>query len=89
MALNFIENHRQKYFCSAHYLTAKDVKNSLMPTISHKRFFSLDELALFVEPDIKQSMIAWASAGGAKRAFSPWKLELRTKYFWKNLKSVF
>jgi len=54
MALNFIENHRQKYFCSAHYLTAKDVKNSLMLTISQKRFlFSLDELSLFVEPDIK------------------------------------
>jgi len=27
MTLNFIENHRQKYFCSAHYLIAKDVKN--------------------------------------------------------------
>jgi len=46
--------HRQKYFCSAHYLIAEDVKNSLMLTISQKRFFfSLDELALFVEPDIK------------------------------------
>jgi len=46
MTLNFIENHRQKYFCSAHYLIAKDVKNSLMLTISQKRFFfSLDELA--------------------------------------------
>jgi len=34
-------------------------------TISQKRFFgSLDELALFVEPDIKESMIAWAFAGG-------------------------
>jgi len=54
MTLNFIENHRQKYFRSAHYLIAKDVKNSLMVTISQKRFFfSLDELALFVEPDIK------------------------------------
>jgi len=31
-------------------------------------------------------MILWASAGGAKRAFAPWKLGLRTKYFWKNLK---
>jgi len=49
-----MENHRQKYFCPAHYLIAKDVKNSLMLTISQKRFFvSLDELALFVEPDIK------------------------------------
>jgi len=54
MTLNFIENHRQKYFRSAHYLIAKDVKNSLMVTISQKRFFfSLDELAFFVEPDIK------------------------------------
>jgi len=35
-----------------------------MLTISQKLFFvSLDELALFVEPDIKQSMIAWASTG--------------------------
>ena len=60
-----------------------------MLTISQKHFFySLDELVLFVEPDIKQSMIAWASAGGAKRAFPPWKLGLRTKYFWKNPKSV-
>jgi len=54
MALDFIESHRQKYFCSAHYFIAKDVKNSLMLTISQKRFsFSLDELALFVEPVIK------------------------------------
>jgi len=54
MTLNFIENHRQEYFCSARYLTAKDVKNSLMLAISQKRFFfSLYELALFVEPDIK------------------------------------
>jgi len=58
-------------------------------TITQKRFFgSLDELALFVEPDIKWSMILWASAGGAKRPFAPWKLGLRTKYFWKNLKSA-
>ena len=36
-----------------------------MLTISQKRFFvSLDELAMFVEPDIKLSVIAWASAGG-------------------------
>jgi len=36
-----------------------------MLTISQKCFFvSLDELALFIEPDIKYSMIAWASAGG-------------------------
>jgi len=27
-------------------------------------FGSLDELAMFVKPDIKQSMIAWAFAGG-------------------------
>jgi len=43
MTLNFIENHRQGYFCSAHYLIAKDVKNSLMLTISQESFFfSLD-----------------------------------------------
>jgi len=60
-----------------------------MLTISQKRFFfSLDELALFVEPVITQSMSAWASAGGAKRAFPPWKLGLRSKNFWKNLKSA-
>jgi len=35
-----------------------------MLTISQKSFFvSLDELALFVEPDIKESMIAWESTG--------------------------
>jgi len=46
MTLDFIENHRQKYFCTAHYLNAKDAKN-LTLTISQKRFFvSLDELAL-------------------------------------------
>jgi len=45
MILNFIENHRQKYFCTAHYI---------MLTISQKCFFvSLDELALFMEPDMK------------------------------------
>jgi len=39
-----------------------------MLTISQKGFFfSLDELTLFMEPDIKQSVIAWAVAGGAKR----------------------
>ena len=54
MTLDFIENYRQKYFCTAHYLIAEDTKNQLMLTISQKRFFvSLDELALFVEPDIK------------------------------------
>jgi len=54
MTLNLIENHRQKYFCTAHDLIAKDVKNLLMLTTSQKRyFFALDELALFVEPDIK------------------------------------
>jgi len=26
MTLEFIENHRQKYFCTAHYI-AKDAKN--------------------------------------------------------------
>jgi len=58
-------------------------------TISQKCFFgSLDELALFVEPDIKQSMIAWAFAGWANVRFPPWKLWLRTKYFSKNLKSA-
>jgi len=38
-----------------------------MLTISQKRFFvSLDELALFVEPDINLSMIAWAFALSGK-----------------------
>jgi len=27
MTLDFIENHRQKYFCTAHYLIAKYAKN--------------------------------------------------------------
>jgi len=27
MALDFIETHRQKYFCTAHYLIAKDTEN--------------------------------------------------------------
>jgi len=42
-------------------------------TFSQKRFFvSLDELALFMEPDIKYSMIAWASAGaGGKTDICP------------------
>ena len=50
--LIFIENYRQKFlYCT---LLAKDAKNQLMLTISQKRFFaSLDELALFMEPDIK------------------------------------
>jgi len=26
MALDIIEDHRQKYFCTAHYLIAKDAK---------------------------------------------------------------
>jgi len=35
-----------------------------MLTISQKCFFvSLDQLALFMEPDIQQSLIAWAFAG--------------------------
>jgi len=38
-------------FCT---LLAKDAENKLMLTISQKRFFvSLDQLALFMEPDIK------------------------------------
>jgi len=60
--------------------------------ISQKRFFvSLDELALFMETDIKLSVIAWASTGhGRQNGHLPpaWKLGLRTKYLWKNLKSV-
>jgi len=27
MTLDFIESHRQKYFCAAHCLIAKDAKN--------------------------------------------------------------
>jgi len=27
MTLDFIENHRQKYLCTAHYLIAKDTTN--------------------------------------------------------------
>jgi len=27
MTLDFIETHRQKYFCTAHHLIAKDIKN--------------------------------------------------------------
>jgi len=27
MTLDFIKNHRQKYFCTAHYLIAKDTTN--------------------------------------------------------------
>jgi len=51
MTLDFIENHAQKYFCTAHYLSLK-ILNKLMLT-SQKRFFvSLDELTLFKEPDI-------------------------------------
>jgi len=54
-------------------LLAKDAKIQFMPTINQKRFFvSLDELAFFMESDIKYSMIAWASAGHA------WKLGLGT-----------
>ena len=50
-----------------------------MLTISQKRFFvSLDELPVFMEPDIKYSMILWASPGEAKRAFSP-RLEIGIK----------
>jgi len=58
-------------------------------TISQKCFFgSLHELALFVEPDIKESMIAWVFAGRANARFPSWKLGLRTKYFPKKLKSA-
>jgi len=45
-------------------------------------------LALFVKPDIKESVIAWAFAVGANARFPPRKLGLRTKYFSKNLKSA-
>jgi len=27
MTLDFIKNHRQKYFCTEHYTIAKDTKN--------------------------------------------------------------
>jgi len=27
MTLDFIDNHHQKYFCTAHYLIGKDTKN--------------------------------------------------------------
>jgi len=57
-------------------------------TISQKCFFgSSDELASFVEPDIKYAMIARAFAGG-QMPVSPWKLGLRTKYFSENLTSA-
>jgi len=57
-------------------------------TISQKCFFgSLDELALFVEPDIKESMIACAFAGWANARFPPWKLG--SKYFPKKLIQIF
>jgi len=58
-------------------LLAKDAKNDLMLAISQKRFFvSSDELALFMEHDIKQSMIAWASAGHGGHLRPTWKLGL-------------
>jgi len=61
-------------------------------TISQKRFFvPLDELALFMEPDTKLSLIAWAPTGHGRQngyLHPAWKLGLRTKYFWKNLKSA-
>jgi len=55
-------------------------------TISQKRFFgSLHELALFVEPDIKESMIAWAFAGwelpGIKNQIFPEKTEVGISNF--------
>jgi len=50
-------------------------------TFSQKRFFvSLDELALFMEPDMKWSMIAWAPARhGGQNGHLPlaWKLGLK------------
>jgi len=33
MTLDFIEHHRQNYFCTVYYLAAKDAKNYLMLTI--------------------------------------------------------
>jgi len=54
MTLDYIETHRQIYFCTAHYLIAKDTTNLLVRIVSQKGFFgSLHELALFVKPDIK------------------------------------
>jgi len=52
MALDFIKIIAKiLLYCT---LLAKDVKIKLMLTISQKHFFvSLDELALFIEPDIK------------------------------------
>ena len=51
MTLDFIENHRQKLNCT---FLRKDAKNWIMLTISQKRFFvSLDELAVFMESDMK------------------------------------
>jgi len=53
MTLDLIENHRLKIFLHC-TLLAKDAKIELMLTISQKRLFvSLDELAVFMEPDIK------------------------------------
>ena len=47
-----------------------------------KRFFvSLDELALFVEPDIKQSMIAWAFAGGGNALFPSLEIVIKNQKF--------
>ena len=52
-----------------------------MLTISQKRFFvSLDELALFVEPDIKLPMIAWA-VSGAKTGISPLEIGIKNQIF--------
>jgi len=73
-------------------LLAEDAKIELMLTISQKRLIvSLDELAVFMEPDIKYSMIPWASAGQGRQnghLLPAWKLGLRTKYFRKKLKSA-
>jgi len=54
-----------------------------MLTISQKRFFlSLDELALFMEPYIKLSMIAWASLGqGRQNGHLPPAWKLRNQIF--------
>jgi len=53
-----------------------------MLAISQKRFFvSLDELALFVEPDIKQSVIAWAFAGWKNTHLAPMEIGIKNQIF--------
>jgi len=53
MTLNFIENHRQKYFCFAHYLIAKDVKNSLMLMLQRLRWCCVD-CVIHHERDVRE-----------------------------------